>query len=1179
MTEKEKKDSKNKKGGMTPEQRCYPGELYALHRILIENPFIKEICRKASVSPILFSKHSRTFHWMAVDHKKWQITSEEVIDALKKEIENYQEDKCNKNYDDKKTKGHVCQFKECTSPIVCEWEAYIESMPALEQYKRAAEDIQPKIEKLIKDEEVESESDEDKLSQLHKDLLLLYEGYHLDRFLNLDGIVYRNLEGIHEGNQSEGISWVEGHIIDDKRYCYDYGWLDTEFIGFDKKKLDVPKYQCQEAQMSVDEECKLTLPPEKPFSAGMLFQKALLGLFLPPKESIPHAVFIKPIYDGWIGEKECGALWGNITVLFEDSGEHKHDTCEVTSFINEEKLREFKDICYLIVRELRHAALSIILSQPIKPPYDLIEHFVKHLRVLQDWEQIIVFHKEGKEYIPQCCYEWHKINGGDASDKDTNTPDWEKWQWSTPCNISTDEGSQGKLKDKCANCVKWDDLKKKDEYLFWDKLDPWDKDFIPDITDEERQRYGAIRFAFKYPTTSVIPKEDKDRKDLGETYIRQQLEVLRGLLRKVRARRSALRNAVVSIMGRNMSHNIGSHVLARYATASGEADTKEEMTKEVKQFTRYLQERMDFIADISTTDVFYSLPTRFYGEGMMGFVGDPDDQENKPRQKILLKYISGLAGIGVDIKWEPNSAEDFSFASPGGRLGLQALYVMLENIARNTAKHARGINGEVVLHIHVKFPDKEEFGEYLEVLVWDDLSDVTKMIPDEDKEEKLLPDWINGILRMEMIDDAGSINPNYWGIREIFLAAAYLRSIPLDELESRNTLDAKPPVLEAISHDNGEGKKLGYRFYLEKAHILLEIGVKKTWASDEPSKGVKVIEVSSKDKIIGELKEAAKIGVRHSYGIFPDDEFNNLTLEEKLYLSIMHFENEKSLAKKHSKDGSNQDIVLARAWCEKFIQERVGENNYQLFWTEKGKGEGEGRNGALIFKTKITLYSYSQSELLLFDSHNSYSPKNDIAFYEQFRSAYPQSTMIILDGGKAELYQPLFLQAALTRIIILDERLQAVLSVTDDDAQMPLGDLFKKKGIFIPSEEDVNLDRVKENKDSLLDWLRGKEKDSSCCRPEGKPRFDFIVIHQTIIDKLRDTMDMNQFDKEFQEVAKRLGCEERIIVCSGRGDPRGNLPNYARFIPISGLLECTIHSPSKFHLVNLLNHARRPKRA
>ena len=902
MTKKDEKEGKNKKEGMTPKQRCYPGELYALHRILIEQPLIDEADSTAVIFPTLFSKHSRTFHWMAIDSNRWQFDQESlrfdnVIVEFQEIIESYK-----KEYD--RDKDRVPQ-KTCKEYILDKWMAYTASMPRLEQYRIAGEYIQDIIEALIdkKNDGLKKENYDDlkenydDLPRLHKELLLLYEGYHQDRFLYLDGIVYRNLESMHKRNEgkdkSEGISWISGHkiieeekAVEDRSY-WDYEWIDAKFEYLDDRDLKLDEYQCQEVNVSKPKEPqKIDQPNKEHLLSESPFQKALLSLFFPQSSQPFLSMVTKPIYDGWIGETECGALWGNLNVLFKDDGEHKHEQfkddgehkqeqCEVTSFINEEKLREFKDTCYLIVRELRYAALSIILSQPIKPPYDLIEHFVKHLRVLQDWERIIVFRMDGEEPEPQYCYRWKEESGKS------------KWR-RCACNDG---------KHACSDCISWDTVFSDDgKYLCWN-INLWNEAYIPSISKEEKQRYGAIRFAFEYPITSVIPKEDKDnenkdRKDLGETYIRQQLEVLRGLLRKVRARRSALRNASVSIMGRNMSHNIGSHVLARYASVSKEDMIKEDMIKEVEKFTRYLQERMDFIADVSTTDVFYSLPLKFYGYSIRGLVGS-GKQDDDERQRILLDRISGLDGVKL-ILANKNLDKDFTYASPGGRLGMQALYVILENIARNTAKHdpyswdsdidiqATAINedlkfvfnldswseddkliftrnqkddencfddgefgvtvdsdannevvktkiGElldsgscelkmkevarswqrskgmitisitdsgcdwedydfnltlhqdVLLNTRITYDEKRYKGRFIEVLVWDDRRNVYN----KKKEGEWLPDQINDKLKKHMIDDSGEIDPDNWGIREIFLASAYLRSVSLNELESR----------------------------------------------------------------------------------------------------------------------------------------------------------------------------------------------------------------------------------------------------------------------------------------------------------------------------------------------------------------------------------------------------------
>ncbi|MEM1953458.1 MAG: GNAT family N-acetyltransferase [Candidatus Caldarchaeum sp.] len=120
----------------------------------------------------------------------------------------------------------------------------------------------------------------------------------------------------------------------------------------------------------------------------------------------------------------------------------------------------------------------------------------------------------------------------------------------------------------------------------------------------------------------------------------------------------ALRSAIAAIMSRNMSHNIGSHVLSRLTSGvingwtgrTSVEDIIEQLceenckdsarsliywSKDTQILSRYLQQRMDFIAQISTEWPNWSEPTWFMRDMMRWFLS----------QKHLLNYIAHSDGL------------------------------------------------------------------------------------------------------------------------------------------------------------------------------------------------------------------------------------------------------------------------------------------------------------------------------------------------------------------------------------------------------------------------------------------------------------------------------------------------------------------------------------------------------
>jgi len=126
----------------------------------------------------------------------------------------------------------------------------------------------------------------------------------------------------------------------------------------------------------------------------------------------------------------------------------------------------------------------------------------------------------------------------------------------------------------------------------------------------------------------------------------------------------SLRSAIAAIMSRNMSHNIGSHVLARIATkgingwtqnkgikeivdtiCTNESDSREKAkdmilwSKDAQILARYIQQRMDFIAQIAAEWPTWTEPAYLLKNVMRWFLS----------QKQLLNFIAASENLGVHL--------------------------------------------------------------------------------------------------------------------------------------------------------------------------------------------------------------------------------------------------------------------------------------------------------------------------------------------------------------------------------------------------------------------------------------------------------------------------------------------------------------------------------------------------
>jgi hypothetical protein len=178
--------------------------------------------------------------------------------------------------------------------------------------------------------------------------------------------------------------------------------------------------------------------------------------------------------------------------------------------------------------------------------------------------------------------------------------------------------------------------------------------------------------------------------------------------------------ASVSFMSRNLSHNIGSHIIAYWNSKleeylknaeSKERDNDREFTysdeqkliKGSKELLQYVQHRMDFIAEISTAVPSSEMSIDMDKDIISPLIKPNDDKYGNDEKKIspLLEYIAHSEGIDLhkrivlDID-EHIGANGRRVSLPNGLIGTHAIYSILENFVRNAAKHYNGKDSAMV---------------------------------------------------------------------------------------------------------------------------------------------------------------------------------------------------------------------------------------------------------------------------------------------------------------------------------------------------------------------------------------------------------------------------------------------------------------------------------------------------
>lgn len=208
--------------------------------------------------------------------------------------------------------------------------------------------------------------------------------------------------------------------------------------------------------------------------------------------------------------------------------------------------------------------------------------------------------------------------------------------------------------------------------------------------------------------------------------------------------KNTMKSAVAAIMGRNMSHNIGSHVLSNLKNETNKIAESISCKKSngdnidlleslkinndffngLSWFINYLQERQDYIATISGFENQTFIPVNFKTFILDGFLPDHHhmrhngDTSIKNYKNLLLEHIAtseNLKRENIKTYFSNNNTSNSDFTSncfplisqlnvslPGGILGRQAFFSIMENFIRNAAKHS--MNNSNDLNIYIDCP-------------------------------------------------------------------------------------------------------------------------------------------------------------------------------------------------------------------------------------------------------------------------------------------------------------------------------------------------------------------------------------------------------------------------------------------------------------------------------------------
>lgn len=666
-----------------------------------------------------------------------------------------------------------------------------------------------------------------------------------------------------------------------------------------------------------------------------------------------------------------------------------------------------------------------------------------------------------------------------------------------------------------------------------------------------------------------------------------------------KARRLARKSAVAAVMSRNMSHNVGSHVLANLSSAENLEDSllkqsddehQFEWISHMAEFNDYLRTRMGFIADVSTSSPVASTPLGIHQDVFAPFTVQAENISDRAGQRLLLEHVSGLEDLGVEEidlwvlvngnKTSEISEQDVSFASPNGLLGAHALYVIIENIIRNSAKHAYdGDEGGLKLTINVK--EEEGPSGLIEVSIYDNLGEST----DDADEENPLTDKLNGLINEEIIEDDESLNYDGWGVREMKICAAYLRGKAPENLDR----GFDPPLLEAdlFEGESGTKRNLGYTFYLQRPKEICILDPNKTLGLDDEGRnnGLQrygIAYMAEEDEIDAILEK----GIEHQILVVvdPDEGIKEKIEDRSNSLPTRIVDGCSESLREDLEQIPSPEGIIRRIW-EEWVEQCYSDDPALLIRrsnAEEGIEEkwGVARNEYVEVTEKLEVKTREDvPEAVVYDRHGILIEEGagdkdiEIPSYEAVKSGSPAHHLLAYPPEHEEERRKLALEmveAGTCGVMLLDERIQNALSGKKEEfkgGELPLlpsegvrDDVLGKMNVWMPAKGKVDLDRP--NRGDLHGWFDDHLGDS-----------DFLVVHLGVLEELNKNKRGEISEEYILEESRNRGVE--VIVTSGRGRPPLAVECGFRFLHYSQVANPVLEERSKYHLVRALSSARR----
>ncbi|MDH6357788.1 hypothetical protein [Parabacteroides sp. PF5-9] len=654
----------------------------------------------------------------------------------------------------------------------------------------------------------------------------------------------------------------------------------------------------------------------------------------------------------------------------------------------------------------------------------------------------------------------------------------------------------------------------------------------------------------------------------------------------------AIRASLAQAMARNLSHNIGSHVFANLIGDGIHTDLSSKIDKDtyisqcskhqdcdhqLAYFNQYLKSRFDYLSEV-TFGVSNILTTKgLYKDVLLEF----------DRVRLLLNHISGINDFKYQFRLTYNDEvlsedKDIFAAFPSDVLGCQAFYNIVENIIRNTAKHAKKNTSTKTFTINIKdIPSGEinlppDFEQYYCVEIDDGIS-----VP---KIDELIRNQ-NERLNYSILDNSENhkLRNQSLGLLEMEASAAFLRQIDMPEIESteydveceNNNYANESRKFNLIKAFKTKNNSLGYRFFIKKPQEFLFVG---DWAVSTERKEKLInqgVWVKTEKELIDDLKKGIAfahrfiISTKNEGEFFIDELFDKKyaykTLLPNRWIKVVDLDAMNELLKNKS------DILDIEAEIWEIFNKQNGIANI----AEKCKVTSCLKKEPILTDGQIILLDHiedQEKEYQQFISQRKTSPsvetwieplssnaQRKLPFFQDRLARYE----VRLRNDKEEktvIAKSLLWDCYKTKILVVDERIKEHSESTYAGAKEVKNKLiFSNSGVII-TDEDLNKSTLEKN---II-----KNIGAEIVKYEP----DFLLIHYGILERACNN-DKKAIQDILRDWTENKNC--KVVVTSGRGKHSLELPEYVRYLNLSSVLYAFVENQNKYSINYILNQARR----